>query len=146
MYNPRFPHILKILKPRMNGGFFSNDSSEDFDRNAVPTPVVDENGNPIYDYMIFNVVCEIDGEPVLDEDGKFITEESDFINCGYRTETQSTKTEGDVIVEYTKLSTPLFTNEINYGYIAEITDQVRTFRATIVRKQMTTMGTQSLHK
>lgn len=125
MYNPRFPHKLYLKRPK---------------KDANGEIILGYSGNPQYEAIPINKVEMFDNEPVRNEDGTFQTILTPYIEFGYRTETQATKTEGDVIVNHKKLSTPMFTNIFEYGDIVEIVDYERTYRANVIDKRSFNWG------
>ena len=125
MFNPRFPHTLRVKRSVVEGG----------------EPVVDENGNILYDYIPLTAVEMVDEEPVRDADGDFVTYEVGFINFGYRTASSNTRTAGDVVVADFKIACPMFLTELRYDDILEISDYDRTYTAKLVKKTTFNLGT-----
>lgn len=126
MFNPRFPHTLRVLRPR-------------FDFSGVP--VTDDEGNPIYDVVPLQLVVMMDNEPCRDADGKFITRFDTKVNFGYRTTTESTSTTNAVFVSSFRIDCPMFLTEIYADDILEMTDYERSYRARVVKKTTGNMGT-----
>ncbi|MFA6717697.1 MAG: hypothetical protein WCS15_01320 [Prevotella sp.] len=125
MYNPRFPYSLKVLRNSID---------------ANGDPILDENGDPSETPVVLTKVLMRDEEPVMDAEGKFITEEVTNISFGYRTASQNTHTSGDVVVSDYKIATPMFLNPLEVGDILELTDYDRTFRGKVVKKQTFNLG------
>lgn len=125
MYNPRFPHILSVSRTRMRDG----------------EPVIDNNGNVVYDPVTLTCVEMFDNEPTFDANGQFITYESASINFGYRTASRNSQTMGDVTVAALMLACPMFLTEIRTDDIVTITDYVRTFKARVIKQSTTNLGT-----
>ena len=116
MFNPRFPHTLRVKRSVVEGG----------------EPVVDENGNILYDYIPLTAVEMVDEEPVRDADGAFVT---------YRTASSNTRTAGDVVVADFKIACPMFLTELRYDDILEVSDYDRTYTAKLVKKTTFNLGT-----
>lgn len=126
MYNPRFPHTLKVLRPLAN----SNGQA-----------VLDDDGNPsLVAIPLDKAVC-IDGEPQLDADGRFITEQVKEIEFGYRRGSLNARDTGDVSVLMQQIALPIFTTVLKRGDILEMTDFDRTYRGQVIKKQTFNLGT-----
>ena len=125
MYNPRFPHTLKVLTPVLDG-----------DGNVV----FDEKGDMTYEPITLQVVVMFDDDPMIRTDGTFETEEATAIAFGYRTASENTRTTGDVVVSDYKLACPMFITPLLSGDIVELTDYDRTYRATVVKKANSNWG------
>lgn len=125
MFNPRFPHTLRVKRVRMSAG----------------QPEIDVEGNIIYDYIPLTLVEMVDEEPVRDACGNFLTCVADCVNFGYRTSSANTQTAGDVIKSDFKIACPMFLTEIRYDDILEITDYDRTFTGKVVKKTTFNLGT-----
>lgn len=127
-YNPRFPHTLKVLRP-------------DLDENG--DPVFDGDANPSYHAVIFAVAEYVGNIPKRDEDGCLCTctEELETIPFGYRQTIANYSTSGDVIATSMRVACPLIIGEIRTKDLLELTDDDRTFRAEVVRKENTNFGT-----
>lgn len=125
MFNPRFPHTLRVWR------FRKDDNGE---------PITDDEGNPIQEVVMLEKVVMIDYAPVVLSDGSFSTELVDTINFGYRTQGKNTRDTVDVVVSDFKLSTPMFLNHLNPGDMVEITDYERTFWGEVVKKATYNLG------
>ena len=125
MFNPRFPHTLRVWR------FRKDDNGE---------PITDDEGNPIQEVVVLEKVVMIDYAPVVLSDGSFSTELVDTINFGYRTQGKNTRDTVDVVVSDFKLSTPMFLNHLNPGDMVEITDYERTFWGEVVKKATYNLG------
>ena len=120
-YNPRFPFTLKVLRAVM-------------DENGEP--VFDENANPVYESVAFPVARYEKELPVRDS-----TTEMTEIPFGYRQQTANAVINGDVIIAEMKIACPLFFGEVHTKDLLEMTDDDRTFRAEVVKKNNTNFGT-----
>lgn len=121
MYNPRFPHKLKVWRGVLD---------------EFGEPVVDPNtGNPRLVIVPLSVVQMIDGDPQVDANGSLIIDEVvEEIAFGYRTETRNTQIAGDVATSDFKLATPMFVTPLKFGDILEMTDYDRTYRCSVIKK------------
>lgn len=124
MFNPRFPHTLKVKRARMTAG----------------QPEIDSEGNVLYDYLTLTLVAMIDNEPAM-ENGQFVTYTAESVNFGYRTSSANTQTAGDVIRADFKIACPMFLTELRYDDILELTDYDRTFTGKVVKKTTFNLGT-----
>lgn len=111
MYNPRFPHILKVQR-------------------AVGT---DEQGDILYEEVILDIVKTSNGEPIREGD-KFVTYQADSIPFGYRTNTQNTKVMGDVVSAGYKVACPLFVTPLEFNDVLTLTDYDRTYKGYVIKK------------
>lgn len=118
MFNPRFPHTLKVWR-------------------EIGT---DSNGDPIREIVELAKVVVVDNMPQQSSDGCFDFNLVSQIEFGYRTESKNTSTAGDVEVADYKIATPLFITPIESGYLLEITDYDRQYWARAVKKISTNMG------
>jgi hypothetical protein len=125
MYNPRFPHSLKVMRVQ---------------KEANGEPVTDEEGIPVYDIVPLERVVMRDGIPQRRGDGSFITEMSESIPYGYRTSGKSTDDSGAVEVTDLMLATPMFLTLLDPSDIVEMTDYDRTCRCEVVRKATFNLG------
>lgn len=125
MYNPRFPHELRVWRAR------KNDYGE---------PMTDQNGDPIYDIVKAKVAVVIDDKPQMLPDGTFNTEISEWIGFGYRTQGKNTRETVDVAVSDFKLATPPLLTYIEPGDRVEIKDYVRTFWCEVVKMTTFNLG------
>ena len=126
MYNPRFPHTLRVIRPK-------------FDVSGVPE--VDDNGDVIYEPVQLQLVDMMDGEPMLTLEGEFQTYEADEVNFGYRISTEATRTVTDVIVSDFRVDCPMFLTELKPGDILEIKDYERSYQGKVVKKTTYNLGT-----
>lgn len=126
MFNPRFPHSLSVLRAK---------------RDEDGQIVFDDNGDALYEKVAFRVVESVDGEPLLNGDGEFITSESTEISFGYRTNSKNIRERGNVVVADFKLACPMFFGELLYDDVVVLTDYDRTFKAVLVKKTTYNMGT-----
>lgn len=128
MYNPRFPHILKVWRD-------SKDESG--------VPIVDDEGNPVRTLVTLQKVVSIDeysGDPMCDAYGHFVTEEVNEISFGYRNTQKNTRDTGDVQVSDYKIATPMFITPLYPGDELELTDYDRKYRGTVIRKMTYNLG------
>lgn len=125
MFNPRFPHTLRVWRDRLN------DSGE---------PMFDVKGEPIREIVRLNKVVMVDYQPVVRSDGSFDADLVDKIEFGYRTQGKNTKDSVDVIVSDYKLATPMFTTPLLPGDLVEITDYDRTYWGEVVKKATFNLG------
>lgn len=125
MFNPRFPHTLRVKRARVLNGI----------------PVTDVNGNVVYDYVALTCVEMIDSEPVRNADGSFVTFSSTGVNYGYRTSSRSSQTMNDVVVSDFQIACPMFLTEIMTEDILELTDYERTYTGRVVKKTTFNLGT-----
>lgn len=125
MYNPRFPHRLRVWRNRM-------------DENGLP--VTDENGDPLKEVQMLHKVRMMDGRPITAMDGAYETEEVEWIEFGYRTSSKSTRDSADVYVSDHMISLPLFITFLNPGDLLEIEDYDRTYWAEVVKKHTFNLG------
>lgn len=125
MFNPRFPHTLRVWRPR------KDDNGE---------PITNEEGDPSFEVVMLDKVVMLDNEPQTLSDGSFATEIVDYIDFGYRTQGKNTRDTSDVVVSDFKLSTPMFLNHLNPGDRVEITDYERTFWGEVVKKVTFNLG------
>lgn len=125
MFNPRFPHTLRVWRDRLN------DSGE---------PMFDVKGEPIRDIVQLTKVVMVDYQPMVQSDGSFNTELVDRIEFGYRTQGKNTKDSVDVNVSDYKLATPMFTTPLLPGDLVEIADFDRTYWGEVVKKATFNLG------
>ena len=125
MFNPRFPHTLRVWRSRKN----------DFGE-----PMTDAEGDPIYDIVRLKAVVMIDHRPVVRSDGSFDTELTEWIDFGYRTQGKNTTDTADVVVSDFKLATPMFLTHLEPGDRVEIKDYERTYWGEVVKKQTSNLG------
>lgn len=125
MFNPRFPHTLRVWRNR------KNDYGE---------PLTDADGNPVQDIVRLKKVVMIDSEPVVRSDGSFDTELVDTIEFGYRTQGKNTRDTVDVQVSDYKLATPMFVTPLEPGDKVEIWDYDRSYWGEVVKKATFNLG------
>lgn len=125
MFNPRFPHTLRVWRSR------KNDYGE---------PVTDAEGNPIQDIVMLKAVVMIDEAPVVRSDGSFDTELVETINFGYRTQGKNTRETVDVQVSDFKLATPMFLTHLEPGDKVEMWDYERSYWGEVVKKATFNLG------
>ena len=125
MFNPRFPHSLRVWR---------------FRKDADGTPVVTDEGDAVLDVVTLDVVTMIDGRPLVDYDNGFHTEPAEWLDFGYRTEGRNTKDTLDVVVSDFKLATPMFLTPLEVGDRVEVKDYDRTYWAEVVKKQTFNLG------
>ena len=125
MFNPRFPHTLRVWRSR------KNDYGE---------PMTDNDGDPIFDIVTLKAVVMVDGRPVVLSDGSFDTELTEWLAFGYRTQRKSTKDTTDVMVSDFQLATPMFLTPLEAGDRVEIKDYERTYWGEVVRKHTFNLG------
>lgn len=125
MFNPRFPHTLRVWKYR---------------KDSFGEAMTDKDGNPIKEIVRLKKVVMIDELPIVRSDGSFDTELVETINFGYRTQGKNTRETEDVQVSDFKLATPMFTTHLEPGYMVEITDFDRSFWGEVVKKATFNLG------
>ena len=125
MFNPRFPHRLRVWRSR---------------RDEYGDPLTDEKGDELLDVVSLDKVIVVDTIPMRDLDGGFATEQTEWLAFGYRTSSKNTKDTVDVVMSDFKLATPMFLTSLGPGDRVEIEDYDRTYWAEVVRKQTTNLG------
>lgn len=125
MFNPRFPHTLRVWRSR---------------KNEYGEPEMDDKGDPIYDIVPLDVVVMMDSQPSIGADGRFITETAEIIPFGYRTQGKNTRDSADVEISDFKLATPMFITPLDSGDRIEMTDYDRTFMGDVVKKMTFNLG------
>ena len=125
MFNPRVPHTLRVWKYR---------------KDSFGEAMTDKDGNPIKEIVRLKKVVMIDELPIVRSDGSFDTELVETINFGYRTQGKNTRETADVQVSDFKLATPMFTTQLEPGYMVEITDFDRSFWGEVVKKATFNLG------
>lgn len=125
MFNPRFPHTLRVWRVR---------------KNEFGEPDTDETGMPLYDIVPLQQVVMLDGEPVMGDGGRFETETVEHISFGYRNQGKDTRDTLDVEISEFKLATPMFLTHLDASDRIEMTDYDRTFWCEVVRKVTYNLG------
>lgn len=125
MFNPRFPHKLRVWRSR---------------KDEYGGAVTDDEGNEILDIVPLYKVTMIDNLPLVLPDGSFDTEPTEWIEFGYRTGGKNTKDTSDVMVSDYELSTPMFITTLESGDRIEIKDYDRTYWSEVVKKMTFNLG------
>ena len=125
MFNPRFPHTLRVWRARLN----------DFGE-----PMFDDKGEAVLEIVQLEKVVMVDYQPSMCSDGGFETDLVDSIEFGYRTQGKNTKDTVDVNVSDFKLATPMFTTPLLPGDLVEIADFDRTYWGEVVKKATFNLG------
>ena len=119
MYNPRFPHTLRVLRAQ---------------KNAYGEPVTDDHGYPVYGAVpLARVVSR-------NADGSFETEMVETLPFGYRSQGKDTRDTAEVESADFALATPMFLTALDSSDIIEMTDYDRTFKGEVVRKITFNLG------
>lgn len=125
MFNPRFPHKLRVWRSR---------------KDEYGGAVTDDEGNEILDIVPLYKVTMIDNLPLVLPDGSFDTEPTEWMEFGYRTGGKNTKDTSDVMVSDYELSTPMFITTLESGDRIEIKDYDRTYWSEVVKKMTFNLG------
>lgn len=125
MFNPRFPHSLRVWRSR-------KDDNGD--------PMTNDKGDPIYDIVRLKAVVMVDNLPVVRSDGSFETEPAEWMSFGYRTQGKNTRETVDVQVSDFKLATPMFLTPLEAGDRVEIKDYDRSYWGEVVKKATFNLG------
>lgn len=125
MFNPRFPHILRVWRSRK-------------DDNG--TTVTNDEGDEILDVVMLSKVIMIDHQPLVLPDGSFETSPTEWMEFGYRTGGKNTKDTSDVMVSDYELATPMFVTALKAGDKVEIKDFDRVYWGEVVKKQTFNLG------
>lgn len=125
MFNPRFPHTLRVWRNR---------------KNDYGDPITDADGNPVQDIVRLKKVVMVDEQPIVRSDGSFDTEMVDTIDFGYRTQGKNTRDTVDVQVSDYKLATPMFVTPLEPGDKVEIWDYDRSYWGEVVKKATFNLG------
>ena len=125
MFNPRFPHTLRVWRVR----------EDDFGE-----PVTDKDGDPIYDIVRVKCAVVIDDKPVINSDGSYNTELTEWVSFGYRTQGKNTRDTIDVIVSDYKLATAPLMTYLKPGDRVEIKDYMRTYWGDVVKMMTFNLG------
>lgn len=126
MFNPRFPHSLRIWRA----------CKDDYGQSMT-----DDEGNPIYDVVRIQKAVVVDGFPMMCADGSFRTESVEWIEFGYRTQGKNTKETTDVMVSDYKLATAPLLTFLEPGDRVEVKDFTRTFWGEVVKMATFNLGT-----
>lgn len=125
MFNPRFPHTLRVWRVRKD---------KDGD------PITDAEGDPVLDIVRLKRVVTVDGLPAIRVDGSYDSDLVEWIEFGYRTQGRNTKETLDVHVSDFKLATPMFITPLETGDRVEIKDYDRSYWGEVVKKFTTNLG------
>lgn len=125
MFNPRFPHKLRVWRVR------KDDYGE---------PMTNDDGDPIYDIIRIQAAILIDEKPVMNTDGTYETEAIEWVDFGYRTQGKNTRETLDVVMSDYKLSTAPLMTYIQPGDRVEIKDYLRTYWADVVKMMTFNLG------
>ena len=125
MFNPRFPHKLRVWRSRK-------------DENGMI--VTTDEGDEILDVVMLSKVRMIDNRPMTLADGSFETEPTEWIEFGYRTEGKGTRDTSDVMVSDFTLATPMFITPLRADDKVEIIDYDRTYWGEVVKKHTFNLG------
>lgn len=125
MFNPRFPHTLRVWRAR---------------KDSNGEPMTNAQGDPVHDIVMLKAVVMIDNMPVVRSDGSFDTDSTEWISFGYRTQGKNTKDTSDVVVSDFKLATPMFLTPLEMGDRVEIKDFDRSYWGEVVKKQTFNLG------
>lgn len=125
MFNPRFPHMLRVWRSVK-------------DDNGVP--MTNDEGDPLYEVVELDEVVMCDNRPAMLADGGFETKKTEWLCFGYRTQGKNTKDTVDVMVSDYKLATPMFVTPLSPGDRIEIRDYDREYWGEVVRKQTFNLG------
>ena len=125
MFNPRFPHTLRVWRSL---------------KDEYGNPLTDDQGEALLEVVSLEKVVTIDGRPQMASEGAFETEPTEWIEFGYRTQSRSTKDTTDVMVSDYALACPMFTTPLESGYKVEIKDYDRTYWGVVVKKQTFNLG------
>lgn len=126
MFNPRFPHSLVVKRvARDNDGEI----------------IYDEKGDVSYNDVELELVSTLDGEPMRNSDGSFVTTTTTIMPFGYRTNSKNTSQRLDVVVSDYKLACPMFLGELLFDDVIIVTDYDRTFVGRLIKKMTYNWGT-----
>lgn len=124
MFNPRFPHTLRVWRSR---------------KNSFGEPEINEDGNPVYEPVMLAKVVMVDGMPSCGEEG-FETELVESLPFGYRNQGKDTRDTYDVEISDHKLATPMFVTPLDPSDRIELMDYDRTYWCELVRKVTNNLG------
>lgn len=96
--------------------------------------------NPIKDIVTLKAVTMVDNLPVVNADGSFATETTEWMSFGYRTQGKNTRETVDVQVSDFKLATPMFLTPLEPGDLVEIWDYERSYWGEVVKKATFNLG------
>ena len=125
MFNPRFPHTLRVLRVA---------------KNEFGEPATDDNGIPIYEVVALEKVIMNSEVPSRGFDGSFDTEMVEELPFGYRTQGKNTRDTTDVEISDYKLATPMFLTYLDPSDKIELKDYDRTFMCEVVKKITFNLG------
>lgn len=125
MFNPRFPHTLRVWRVR---------------KNSFGEPVTNDAGDPVYDIVRVQKAVVIDDKPVMLSDGRFETEVAEWIDFGYRTQGKNTRDTTDVVISDYKLATAPLMTYLEPGDRVEIKDYMRTYWGDVVKMMTFNLG------
>ena len=125
MDKPRFPHSLSVNRPKKSNG----------------ATVFDSDGNVTYDAVTLKLVKTVDGDPVKDSTGAFLTDDVTSVSFGYRTNSMNIRQAGEVVVADYKIACPMFLATLNFDDILILTDYDRTYKGRVVKKVTYNWGT-----
>lgn len=125
MFNPRFPHSLRVWRYR---------------KDSFGEPMTNVDDNPIKDIVTLKAVTMVDNLPVVNADGSFATETTEWMSFGYRTQGKNTRETVDVQVSDFKLATPMFLTPLEPGDLVEMQDYERTYWCEVVKKATFNFG------
>lgn len=109
-------------------------------KNDSGEPVINDDGDPVYDIVTVLKVVVVDGKPVMLSDGRFETEEAEWIDFGYRTQGKSTRDTTDVVISDYKLATAPLMTYLEPGDRVEIKDYTRTYWGDVVKMMTFNLG------
>lgn len=125
MFNPRFPHMLRVWRSR---------------KDANGMAVTNDEGDEVLDIVMLSKVTMIDNRPMILADGSFDTTPTEWMEFGYRTGSKNTKDTLDVMVSDYELASPMFITALNAGDKVEIKDYDRAYWGEVVKKQTFNLG------
>lgn len=125
MFNPRFPHSLRVWRYR---------------KDSYGEPITNAKDEGIKDIVTLKAVTMVDNLPVVNADGGFATETTEWISFGYRTQGKNTRETVDVQVSDFKLATPMFLTPLEPGDLVEVKDYERTYWCEVVKKATFNLG------
>lgn len=102
--------------------------------------IFDSNDEPIYDIVKQKVALTMDNLPVMNSDGSFQFEMTEWVNFGYRTSGKNTSDTADVAVSDYKLATVPLLTHIEPGDRVELKDYTRTYWGEVVKMTTFNLG------